>query len=180
MTLPGNGNVHLSGCYSDRMPRRATKSVPGQIIPPAPSNQPIPGRKRGLAPLIRATHVRYPELSGAGIAKRVGCSRSNVCQVLGRFLGKHSVEELRDFQDNKADIYDAIQHRTLSAITDETLAKCSALQLITGAAILEDKARLVGGQPTSLHVHALIDVLKAIRAKRQHGYSEQVQDGASE
>lgn len=34
------------------MPRRATKSVPGQIIPPAPSNQPIPGRKRDLAPLI--------------------------------------------------------------------------------------------------------------------------------
>jgi hypothetical protein len=50
------------------MPRRAIESIPGQAIPPAPSNQLIPGRKRGLAPLIRATKIRYPELSEAEIA----------------------------------------------------------------------------------------------------------------
>ena len=47
------------------MPRRAPKSAPGQVILPAPSNQPIPGRKRGLAPLIRATKLRYAPIAGA-------------------------------------------------------------------------------------------------------------------
>ncbi len=154
--------------------------MPGQIIPPAPSDQPIPGRKRGLAPHIRATKLRYPELSDAQIAKRFGCSASNVSEVLGRFLGKHSVEELRDFQGNKADIFDAIQHRTLASITDSDIAKASYLQRVTGAAILEDKIRLMRGQPTSLHVHALIDVLKEIRSRRAGGHCDTSNDSDRE
>ena len=149
------------------MLRRALKSAPGQIIPPAQSDQAIPGRKRGLAPLIRSIHVRYPELSEAQIAKRVGCSPSNVHQVLTPFLSGHSEQELRDFQANKADIYDAVQMRALASVTNAKLQKASATALVTAAAILEDKARLVRGQPTSLHVHALIDVLAAIKAKRE-------------
>ena len=146
--------------------RRALKSVPGQIIPPAPSNQPIPGRKRGLAPLIRATNIRYPELSEAQIAKRVGCSPSNVHQVLSVFLHGHSEQELRDFQANKADIYDAVQMRALASVTQEKLRKSSAGSLVTVAAILEDKARLIRGQATSIHISALLDVLDAIRQLR--------------
>jgi hypothetical protein len=147
------------------MPRRAIKSVPGQAIPPAPSNQPIPGRKRGLAPLIRATKLRYPEFSEAQIAKRVGCSPSNVHQVLSVFLHGHSEQELREFQANKADIYDAVQLRALASVTQDKLRKSSAGSLVTVAAILEDKARLVRGQATSIHVHALVDVLDMLRAR---------------
>jgi hypothetical protein len=151
------------------MPRRATKSVPGQVIPPAPSNQPIPGRKRGLAPLIRATKARYPELSEAQIAKRVGCSPSNVHQVLTPFLHGHSEQELRDFQANKADIYDAVQMRALASVTQEKLRKSSAGSLVTVAAILEDKARLLRGQATSIHVSALLDLVELLREKRDSG-----------
>lgn len=149
------------------MPHRAIKSVPGQIIPPAPSNQPIPGRKRGLAPLIRSTKLRYPELSEAEIAKRVGCSPSNVHQVLSVFLHGHSEQDLRDFQANKADIYDAVQMRALACVTQDKLRKSSAGSLVTTAAILEDKARLVRGQPTNLHVHALVEVLHALRDRHE-------------
>jgi hypothetical protein len=149
------------------MSRRALKSVPGQIIPPAPSSQSIPGRKRGLAPLIRATKIRYPELSEAEIAKRVGCSPSNVHQVLSVFLHGHSEQELRDFQANKADIYDSVQMRALASVTQEKLRKSSAGSLVTVAAILEDKARLIRGQATSIHVHALVDVLDAISELRE-------------
>jgi hypothetical protein len=157
--------MQSGGCYSDGMPRRAIESVPGQATPPAPLNQPIPGRKRGLAPLIRATKLRYPELSEAEIAKRVGCSPSNVHQVLSVFLHGHSERELRDFQANKADIYDAVQMRALESVTQEKLRKSSAGSLVTVAAILEDKARLIRGQATSIHVHALIDVLDMLRAR---------------
>jgi hypothetical protein len=148
------------------MPRRAIESVPGEVTQPAPSNQPIPGRKRGLAPLIRATKLRYPELSEAKIAKRAGCSPSNVHQVLSVFLRGHSEQELRDFQANKADIYDSVQLRALASVTQEKLRKSSAGSLVTVAAILEDKARLIRGQATSIHVSALIDVLEAIRELR--------------
>ena len=143
------------------------KSMPNQIIPPATSNQPIPGRKRGLAPLIRSTKTRYPELSEAQIAKRVGCSPSNVHQVLTPFLHDHSEGELRDFQANKADIYDAVQMRALASVTQDKLRKSSAGSLVTVAAILEDKARLIRGQATGIHVSALIDVLDAIRQLRR-------------
>ena len=122
-----------------------------------------------MAPLIRRTKTRYPELSEAQIAKRVGCSPSNVHQVLTPFLHGHSEQELRDFQANKADIYDAVQMRALACVTQDKLRKSSAGSLVTAAAILEDKARLVRGQPTSLHVHALIDVLAAIKAKEEQG-----------
>jgi hypothetical protein len=148
------------------MPRRATKSVPGQIIPPAPSHQPIPGRKRGLAPLIRTTKLRYPELSEGEIAKRVGCSPSNVHQVLSVFLHGHSERELRDFQANKADIYDTVQMRALASVTQDKLRKSSAGSLVTVAAILEDKVRLIRGQATSINVHALVDVLDMLRERR--------------
>ena len=153
------------GCYSDGMPRRAIESVPGQVTSPAPSNQSIPGRKRGLASLIRATKARYPELSEAQIANRVGCTPSNVHQVLSGFLHGHSEVELRDFQANKADIYDAVQMRALASVTQDKLRKSSAGSLVTVAAILEDKARLIRGQATSVHIHALIDVLDAIAAQ---------------
>ena len=166
LTLPGKGEHASGGCYSDGMPRRAIESVPGQATPPAPSSQSIPGRKRGLAPLIRATKLRYPELSEAKIAKRVGCSPSNVHQVLSVFLHGHSEQELRDFQANKVDIYDAVQMRALESVTQDKLRKSSAGSLVTVAAILEDKARLIRGQATSIHVHALVDVLAMLRELR--------------
>jgi hypothetical protein len=147
------------------MPRRNLKSVPGQIIPPAPSSQSNPGRKRGLAPLIRTTKLRYPELSEAEIAKRVGCSPSNVHQVLSVFLHGHSERELREFQANKADIYDAVQMRALASVTQEKLRKSSAGSLVTVAAILEDKARTLRGQPTAIHVQALLEVCDLLRQR---------------
>lgn len=123
-------------------------------------------QRKGLAPLIRKTKLRYPEMSEAQIARRVGCVPSNVHAVLSGFLGGHSQQDLRDFQANKAEIYDAIQHRILESITQDKLTKTSAPGLVTAAAILEDKARLVRGQATSLNMAALLDVVDLIRAKR--------------
>ena len=82
----------------------------------------------------------------------------------------------RDFQANKADIYDVIQSRALASITQEHLDKCSAVQLVTAAAILEDKSRLVRGQPTSIHVNALMDVAAMLREHRESGTLARQQD----
>jgi hypothetical protein len=111
--------------------------------------------------------MRYPELSEAQIAKRVGCSPSNVHQVLSVFLSGHLEHDLRDFQANKADIFDALQMRALASVTQAKLQKASATSLVTAAAILEDKARLVRGQATNINITALLDLAESIRQQER-------------
>ena len=150
------------------MPRRAIKSVPRQMMRPRlTSGESAAVPPKGVrAALTRRTKLRYPELSESQIARHVGCSPSNVHQVLKSFLVDRPEAVLRDFQANKADIYDAVQMRALASVTQEKLRKSSAGSLVTVAAILEDKARLIRGQATSIHVHALMDVLDMLRERR--------------
>ena len=110
--------------------------------------------------------LENPHLSDAKIAALVGCSPANVHTVLSRFLGDHSKEELREFQANKADIFDSIQLRSLMSITNDDIAKAPLLPRITGAAILEDKARTIRGQATQVNVTVLLDAVQAIREMR--------------
>jgi len=130
-----------------------------------------PGILLGAPPIgTRAAEIRklaldYPELNPSQIARRVGCTPQNAHQVLNTFFKPVSPEELEVFQGSKAEVYDALQFRALASITQDKLEKTSALQLVTAAAILEDKSRLVRGQPTSIHVHALVDVLDALRMR---------------
>jgi hypothetical protein len=151
------------------MPRRAIKSVPGQIVRLQPSTvEPGAVPPKGVrAALIRKTKLRYPELSEAKIARYVGCSPSNVHQVLKSFLVDRSEAELRDFQANKADIYDAVQMRALASVTQDKLRKSSAGSLVTVSAILEDKARLIRGQASSINITALLDVLELLRSQEK-------------
>lgn len=126
---------------------------------------------RGLAPKIRKLKLKHPELSHADIARRVGCAPSNVTGVLKSFLGKTTEDDLRSFQESKADIYDSLQHRLLSSLTQAKITKAKPMEIITGAAILEDKARLVRGQATGINVSVLLDVAEAIRARPVGGNS---------
>ena len=123
------------------------------------------GAQTGAAEHIRLLHDRFPAMSNTAIAKKVGCDESNVRRVLQRYVRACSVEELRDFQANEVDIVDAIRERTLASITEDKLANASYSQLVMGHAILLDKSRLMRGQPTSIHVHALVDVLDALRMR---------------
>ena len=120
---------------------------------------------RGLAPKIRKLKLKHPELSHSDIARKVGCSPSNVTCVLKTFLGKTTEAELKDFQESKADVYDALQVRLLSSLTPAKIEKAKPMEIITGAAILEDKARLVRGQATGINVTVLMDVVEAMRAR---------------
>ena len=126
-------------------------------------------RRGERAEHIRLLHDRFPALGASAIAHKIGCDESNVRRVLSRYVRDCSIEELQDFQANKADIYDGLQHKALASITDASLSKCNALQLVTVAAILEDKNRLVRGQPTAIHAHVLVDVLAMLRER----YSEE-------
>jgi Fic family protein len=132
---------------------------------------------RGCAPLIKSLAVQNPDLTSLEIARTVGCSTQNVNQVLSKFLGTTSESELRSFQDAKADIYDALQHKLLASLTDEKISKTNAVSAITGAAILEDKARLVRGQATGINVSVLMDVVEAIKARQSQPMITRVIEG---
>jgi hypothetical protein len=54
----------------------------------------------------------------------------------------------------------------LRLVTSAKLQKASAGSLVTAAAILEDKARLIRGQATSINVQALLEVAELIRRQR--------------
>lgn len=141
----------------------STSDTSGELL--QANNAPPRAPWSGAASQIRRLHSKYPELSTTAIAKKVGCSHQNVSEVLATFLKDTEPEQLADFQVNKADIFDSIQMKALASITQEHLANSSFMQLVTGAAILEDKARLVRGQATSINVTALLDVAKLIRDK---------------
>ena len=128
-----------------------------------------PPAKGDRAAEIRYLYEKYPEISQAAIARRVGCSESNVSQVLKAYLQDVLPEELDEFRGDKANICEVIQHRLLSSITQDKLDKTPAVSLITGFAIMEDKIRLMRGQPTSIHVHALVDVLDMLRGREEDG-----------
>jgi len=125
------------------------------------------GAHTGAAEHIRLLHDRFPAMGASAIANKVGCDESTVRGVLSRYTRSCSLEQLREFQANEADILDAIREKTLASITDEKLANATYLQLVTGAAILIDKSRLLKGQPTSIHVTALVNVLDAIAEMRE-------------
>ena len=133
------------------------------LIPVNPIINPIPGRHKGKAPLIRKMKLRYPELSESQIAKRVNCSPANVHHVLKNFLGDHSEQDLRDYQENQADVWDSIGMRLLKSVTNDKLRKMQAYPAVIAAATAQDKARDIRGLPTGIHMTVMVDLLETVR-----------------
>ena len=121
---------------------------------------------KGCAPTIRKLKLKYPELGNTEIANKVGCDESNVRRVLRAFLGDNTDADLREFQESKAEIYDALQHRLLQSITDVDIGKAQLYPRVVSASILEDKARVIRGQATQINVSVLVDLVEAIKSKR--------------
>lgn len=124
------------------------------------------GAHTGVAPAIRKLALKHPELTQAEIARTVGCSATNVAGVLQTFLGNTSETQLREYQENQADVFESVAHRLLLSLTQDKIDKTKPMEAITGAAILIDKARLVRGQATGINVSVLLDVAEAIRSRQ--------------
>lgn len=76
------------------------------------------------------------------------------------------IEQVRDEQQELVELYRQKARDCVAAIDDEKIAKASALQLATSSGILLDKSLLLSGQPTSINVVALMDVLDVIQQRR--------------
>lgn len=124
---------------------------------------------RGCAQKIRKLKSRYPEMSNGAIAKRVGCSTANVSCVLAKYLGDFGEDDLAQYKENKADVWDSLAMRAVLSITSKKLEKSSAAQLSIIAGTAFDKSQISRGQATGINVVALLDVVEAIRAQDSGG-----------
>jgi hypothetical protein len=134
-------------------------------VTPVVDNPVVKMRKGDKAALVRREKLRYPEMSEAQIAKRVGCDPAHVHRVLAKFLGQRTEDDLREFQEQRVNVFDAITMRSLMSITDSKLTKSSAAALMMVAGTAHDKSQVLRGQATGIDVHILANVEDAIRAR---------------
>jgi hypothetical protein len=107
---------------------------------------------------------RKKGLSLSEIATLTGCSRENVCVRL-----QHAdLEGLDVYRDNKDKVFEHKQREISKTLTGDKLKGMSALQAITGMAILQDKIQAMRGQATEIieHRNITIDLSKAYEAMR--------------
>lgn len=149
----------------------------GTVLPPTPAEAPkrkhvrgATGRKPGPARTLLTVEEKQKAttLSAAGhsqnrIAKAIGRSRNSVKRYLGT---DEAIVKVEDERAQLVEIYKDKARRCAIGITDEKIQKSTALQLATASAICTDKAQLLAGQPTNIHVHALVDILDLLRMKR--------------
>ena len=156
------------------------------ILPPTPTGTgtpvapaPVPKRNhnrspqstcKGRLPLTTAQKQEAVVLAAAGyalsrVAKTMGKSRLMVKRHLE---APETIVKVEDERMQLVEIYKDKARACAVGITDEKIAKSSALQLATASAVCTDKALLLQGLPTeiNLHVHALVDVLDTIRQLR--------------
>jgi hypothetical protein len=121
---------------------------------------------KGSADRIRKLKVAHPDMPVKEIARRAKCTIDNVYSVLKRFLGRNSPEQLKQYQEHKADIFDAVGMQALLSITPAKLAKANVVQAATVFGIAFDKSQLARGQATGINVSILMDVVEAIKARK--------------
>ncbi len=107
---------------------------------------------------------RKKGLSEYEIATLLHCSQ----QTVNYHLQRADIEGLETFSEHKDKILEHKQREIVKSLSNAKVKGMSGLQLITGAAILEDKIRAIRGQATEIidHRHLVVDLGKAIEAMR--------------
>jgi len=136
--------------------------------PQKPSEQPqehtiYPTSPKGID-IADLLAYRKKGLSSSEIGAIVGCSSQN---VLAR-LAAEEIETLDNFRDNKDTVFEHLQRKVVKTIGDDQLKSMSGLQLITGAAILQDKIQVIRGLSSEIIDHRVLtlDLNKAIEQLR--------------
>lgn len=97
------------------------------------------------------------------ISKAIGKDRASIKRHLDT---PEAIVQVRDERTELVELYREKARACVAAIDDDKIAKSSALQLATSSGILLDKSLLLSGQPTSINVVALMDMLDVIRQRR--------------
>jgi hypothetical protein len=147
--------------------------VPEQdtILPPKRNHNRRPGSRKPGPPralLTTEEKQKITTMSAAGSSVyRISQTLGKGCTTIKRHLETEGVmEQVKDEQAELIELYKDRARECAIAITPEKIEKANVLQLATSSGILLDKSLLLSGKPTSIHVHALIDVLDMLHQKR--------------
>jgi hypothetical protein len=99
-----------------------------------------------VIPISKIIELRNKKLTYSQIGKILGCSRENICMRLQPF--RHSIENIKQVKDNRADTLAVISDTVLNSLTIEDIKKASAYQRVGMFGILYDKERLERGEST--------------------------------
>ena len=116
---------------------------------PATTNNSSGPKGIDIADLIE---YRKRGLSTTEIGKLTGCSHANVVQR----LQTAGLENLDRFRDHKDTVFEHTQREIIKSVTGDKLKDMSGLQMVTAAAILEDKIRAIRGQANQIIEHRSI------------------------
>jgi len=109
------------------------------------------------AEMIAAINAAEGNVSQA--AKDLEVSRSALVKRKAALPEGALITDIGDFRVKRADVFADLQRQVLASITPDKLAKCSAQQLATIAAILYDKERLEHNLSTENVAHKMGDNL---------------------
>jgi len=98
------------------------------------------------------------------IAKGMGRSH----HTLQKYLARPEVRQVVGVQrEELAGMFDSVAHRIVGAVTPEDIQKANLVQKLTSAGIAVDKASMLRGElPPAINVTVLLDVMEAIRSRR--------------
>ena len=95
---------------------------------------------------ILSAAMQHPTLSQRAIAKLTGTDSGNVCRTLKEY--GITLESADNYVSHRAKIYQGIQAKILSEISNEDIQKASLKDKCVAAGILHDHERIELGQST--------------------------------
>jgi len=104
-------------------------------------------------PIEDIISYRAKGLSCEDIATLTGCTKQNVAIR----LQDADLEGLDKFKEYKDQIFEHTQRKLVKSLSKDKLNSMSGLQLITGAAILQDKIQVIRGQASDIVEHRTIN-----------------------
>src|SRR5271157_985193 len=150
----------------DRPKRKHVRSAQGKRKPGPPRTLMTTEQQ------AKATTLAAAGWSQERIAKATGRSRNAVKHYLDK---PEAIAIVRDERQELVEIYREKARDCVVAIDDEKIAKSSALQLATASGICLDKSLLLSGQPTSINVVVLMELLDLIQQRRDEESERQHQ-----
>src|SRR5271157_322888 len=150
----------------DRPKRKHVRSAQGKRKPGPPRTLMTTEQQAKATTLAAAGWARER------IAKTIGRSRNAVKHYLDK---PEAIAIVREERQELVEIYREKARDCVVAIDDEKISKSSALQLATASGICLDKSLLLSGQPTSINVVVLMELLDLIQQRRDEESERQHQ-----
>jgi len=121
-----------------------------------------PAAKNEALSLERMMYLRVAGATYLEIAMMLGCTEGNIVTRLKPYREK--IDSLRDFQENKGNLYDLKQQDLYAALTPEKIEDMPGRDIIQGMKTLEEMSRKVNGLDMHQNINIFSLTVKAAHA----------------